>query len=940
MMGRVMRRGWWVLLFIVGAPGVASAFLPTARPWPVTPERFLRTTSEPEVRVDHRPLARLGLRPWSFRPDGRVAWAFNPSPLEPRSMTPATAAELALVAGRSLAKSLGIAPEDLDLVGTNHFEGWITVTLRQSKSGLPVHRGFVVFTYRDGQLAAFRNELYVPIGAPEVPVVDAEAAAARAEAVAKEVGPDAKVVEPPSLIWWAPGDDPEELKVAWKVRVSARRPRLELSVFLDAGSGTLLAADDELRHADGEGRIRMAVDAQTATDPQQVPFRVPSLELSALTTDADGEVLATGTHELSYRSEVAEISDQSGQPLETFTVQFQGPFRTYDLVPQRLSQADPFVHVHVVKDFARQITPNLPWLDQRLLVNVNLPDVCNAYWDGQTINFYQAGGGCNNTGRIASVVYHEFGHGYHQQLTNNLVGSVGEGTGDFLAATLAGDPVIGRGISTNGGGLRRIDEDRRYPDHYVNEVHEDGLIWASPLWNLREALIQKHGDWSGRRQVERAFVKALTQGPGLSTAYPSILFGDDDDNDISNGTPNSCEINAAFRGAGLISAGQINHQEVPGRAFVRIRHAAPGRFVPAANGGIIVEANTENRSSCGSYDAAALELHFAPGLSGGTFTRVPMTVGPNGSSGELSGLTVGDTFRYYFRLSTGGVTYSEGDESSPHLGWIAESAGRELLSEGFEAGLGNFTHGTVGSDLVDDWEAGVPRGAYFDPFEAWRGGQVAGTDLASGGTGGRNGGAKPGRTTFLDAPALTSTGVEHLRLEFWHHHAIDGTLRILIDGQELWRYAGTGTQWSRGWRYLSLPLPAEFADRSAPFVIRFEASPSPTNPLGGWALDEVKVVGSEIPPPPPPPPPPPVDPPADPPPTDPPLVGVDPPADSGTPGAPASAAAEATGLKRQGISGGCRCVSRPGSAPLSNLGAALLLVGAGLGLRKKRPRRG
>ena len=49
--------------------------------------------------------------------------------------------------------------------------------------------------------------------------------------------------------------------------------------------------------------------------------------------------------------------------------------------------------------------------------------------------------------------------------------------------------------------------------------------------------------------------------------------------------------------------------------------AAPGRFLPNPNGGIIVEATTENRSSCGSFDAAALELHFAPGLSGGTYPQ-------------------------------------------------------------------------------------------------------------------------------------------------------------------------------------------------------------------------------------------------------------------------------------------------------------------------------
>ena len=47
-------------------------------------------------------------------------------------------------------------------------------------------------------------------------------------------------------------------------------------------------------------------------------------------------------------------------------------------------------------------------------VNVNLNQTCNAYWNGSTLNFFKSGGGCANTGEIAGVSLHEFGHGIDQ----------------------------------------------------------------------------------------------------------------------------------------------------------------------------------------------------------------------------------------------------------------------------------------------------------------------------------------------------------------------------------------------------------------------------------------------------------------------------------------------------------------------------------------------
>ena len=45
-----------------------------------------------------------------------------------------------------------------------------------------------------------------------------------------------------------------------------------------------------------------------------------------------------------------------------------------------------------------------------LPVRTNINQTCNAYWDGSSLNFFRAGGGCPNTA-YSDVAMHEFGHG-------------------------------------------------------------------------------------------------------------------------------------------------------------------------------------------------------------------------------------------------------------------------------------------------------------------------------------------------------------------------------------------------------------------------------------------------------------------------------------------------------------------------------------------------
>ncbi len=819
----------------------AEAFQgPEDRGWTATPERFIRVTRDHAAPKSSPLQAQMGLTVAGYRNNGSPALLWGAAGLAPRNLDRAQASQEALELARAMAGAFDIEPEQLSVAHATALEGFTTVTVAQRM----VPQGFLMFVYKNGRLSQIRNELVYALPTLS-PTLKADAATALAMAEVQARLPSSELAEPAQLEVWR-GD---ESHLAYRVRARSQTPRSELSVHVDAHTGDILAVDDAVRFADGEGRLRIVVDS-VSPDGDRAPFSAVFTELGNDATDGDADTLQNGSVNFSYEGPFVRVRDQSGLQVERLQVSLQGPYQNYDVTPQRFSQADPFVHTNLVRAYARTLTPTLGWLGRRLTVNVNINDTCNAFWDGSTVNFFRQGGGCNNTGQIASIVYHEFGHGYHQALTNNVVGSVGEGTGDYLAATILDDPVVGRGFSTNGSGIRRIDQNRSFPNDYTGQVHSDGLIWGSAMWDLREALQQKHGEVQGRRIADRIFVLALTQGPSLSSAYPAVLSADDDDNNPGNGTPNSCEINAVFGQNGLIDGGVINNDEVPTRPFLRILHEAPGRFVPEPDGSVRVLASAENRSDCGTFDPAQLVLYWAPGLQSQDWQSVSMSAG----EATLSGLSAGESFRYWFEIEAAGVTFVNGQDA-PHTA-VVDLGLQDILREDFESGWGAWTHGTEGSDLVDDWELAAPLGLAFDPEAAREGLSVLGSDLGSGGgPGGSNGAAKPGRQTFVESAPISTEGMEQIRLEFWQHFALDGTLRVLVDGVEvLARTADGGEQsFSGGWRFVSLPLSEVANDRTDGLVVRFELQTNAGNTLGGWALDDFAVVGVELPPPPPPP---------------------------------------------------------------------------------------
>ena len=98
------------------------------------------------------------------------------------------------------------------------------------------------------------------------------------------------------------------------------------------------------------------------------------------------------------------------------------------------------------------------------------------------------------------VIYHEYTHAVVGTARLSVMSvldqyglefsprSMNEGLADFFAASLADDPVIGNYVGVMGTGLRDLSIERRCPEHMVDEVHAQGELIGSTLWEVRETV--------------------------------------------------------------------------------------------------------------------------------------------------------------------------------------------------------------------------------------------------------------------------------------------------------------------------------------------------------------------------------------------------------------------------------------------------------------------
>lgn len=198
---------------------------------------------------------------------------------------------------------------------------------------------------------------------------------------------------------------------------------------------------------------------------------------------------------------------------------------------------------HRANTFARSVLGDTPQLDvaDGVQIQVNNSGFCDAFYNGSALLFRGGGGGCANMAQ-STVIAHEWGHGLDDRyggISQNY--GLGEGWADLFAMYLVDDPHVGKGLYGPGTYTRIGTNTRQYPASA--SVHEQGESWMGFGWKLRERLAQTRG-----RPTAIAVSNEIVLGSIVAnaTTQPAavleVWLADDNDGDLTNGTPHAAEL--------------------------------------------------------------------------------------------------------------------------------------------------------------------------------------------------------------------------------------------------------------------------------------------------------------------------------------------------------------------------------------------------------------
>lgn len=388
-----------------------------------------------------------------------------------------------------------------------------------------------------------------------------------------------------------PGAKGYELRPAYEFTIrgtDVNNVPLDINGYIDAGTGKLLYRTNKVH----DFKVRVTADSiykENRTLPVSTQplanMRIDIGSSTYYTNDSgwfeDGTLNQLQNTTFTLRGKWAMVRTNGGAS-PTFTNNINTADDSVYYFPVDLSTStkrhvNAYYHANRIHDFMKIYLPSFTNLDREVTVNVDVPgQSCNAFYaDWQTsLNFYSPGGGCNSFAEISDIIYHEYGHGicykfYQSQGSNFSNGSLGEGNADVWGMSVLRDSVLGRfrTINSPASYIRRYDQAPKvYPIDVNGEVHNDGEIIAGSWYYVAKYI----GDWDAMTTLYAKTYYDLPNGPNgtegdvYHDVLVSAIMNDDDDANLSNGTPHLAEIVKAFaeHGIYLMTGATLAHQEL------------------------------------------------------------------------------------------------------------------------------------------------------------------------------------------------------------------------------------------------------------------------------------------------------------------------------------------------------------------------------------------
>ncbi|MEO8275156.1 MAG: hypothetical protein ABI639_02995 [Thermoanaerobaculia bacterium] len=480
-------------------------------------------------------------------------------------------------------------------------------------NGVPVRGSSLVATVSHGNLILLGAEQWGKIDVSTEPSISASEAMNLLVAHLEAFTPSGYSAKPhlellPVGVDGAPGHGYTH-RLAWIVEPQFAGRNESYEAAIDAHSGEVLFFQDmnsyATRNING-GVLPASNDGQVPDGVEQpgypMPFATVTHTSGTANADSGGNIFGvTGNMTTQLVGPYIKIVDNCGavnQSSASGDLELGVSAGTDCAIPSGASAGDThasrtgYYELNRIKEMARgqwSAGPASTWLNAQLTSNMNINLTCNAFWSNTnfTVNFYRSGGGCFNTGELAGVFDHEWGHGLDFNGTANGVSTPGEGIADVYAALRLDNSCVGRGFTTDlcGGygdpctvasgctGIRDIDWAHRTSaiPHTLtwangnaqcpsSNVHCRGALYAEAIWDLAKRDLPLLGmdantaievatriAFMGADNVTTWFGTTVgTAGCAATSGYQQLLGADDDNGSLADGTPHMTSIANAF----------------------------------------------------------------------------------------------------------------------------------------------------------------------------------------------------------------------------------------------------------------------------------------------------------------------------------------------------------------------------------------------------------
>jgi hypothetical protein len=605
-------------------------------------------------------------------------------------------------------------------------------SFRISINGVPVRDAglSVIIGAINGKLMAVSSTLgAMPVNAL-IPVKDAEFVT---NSLALYLGDDKNIpvtsTSQPELIY-VYSSHYNKLRLAYETM--ARQPSAphEWRITVDAVTGKLLEKKEMLEFIGGNhtesltsGTIEAAVHTGSPFD-SLVTVGLPSAWITIDGKNATTDSLGNW------------IYNNTGSGSTTSITSFDGPFAhverndttndtlrgalgatnifTWNDSNSSAAERDAFYHVAVARNYCLELDTALQ-LNDPVIINVNLPFSCNAYYDADsnTLNFFREGSECNNSAEITDIVFHEFGHcvareryanGPNGHLTNT---ALSEGFADLVSAFMRDDPRIGIGFFQNNKDtvIRTCDNTKSFPADINTDPHITGEIISGAIWDIRKSI--------GHDTAERLFHEMEWLNPdapdiesssvlegGLIITLIDLLLIDDIDNNLSNGTPHSAAILQAFAKHGISLASQIEISSNP----------LPDQDTNTDGYPVIFHADYDG--PIGQIDTTSMFLFYSID-NGRDYTKIPVRQMDSITfEAQIPRVPAGSIVSYYIFASLGVDSTGFLLSPSPESPYTFAVGFKQAYFDACEADNGWSLALPTDSAVSGLWVRGVPIGTY------------------------------------------------------------------------------------------------------------------------------------------------------------------------------------------------------------------------------------